>query len=339
MEDTVVMEGKSVSVGYATKSGQNVVHADLNFQLNRGEMVCLLGANGAGKSTLLRTLAAMQPPLGGELRLMNRPLETYTDRERSRLIGVVLTAHTQAGGLTVRELVALGRQPYTGFFGRLGSEDEHKIDDALRAVGMENKAYSYVAQLSDGERQKAMIAKALVQECPLVLLDEPTAFLDVVSRLEILSLLHRLAAEEHRAVLLSTHDVEQALVQADKLWLLSQGDGLQCGVTEDLILAHRMDALFPDSEIEFDMLHGGYSPVRHGEKTLVLKAADEVLTHWAQNALNRNGWTCVPSSSGLRASCPCLDVRSATELYYSCGNQVKRLSSFCQLVEILRQEA
>lgn len=146
-----------------------------------------------------------------------------------------------------------------------------------------------MAELSDGERQKVMIAKALVQECPLILLDEPTAFLDVVSRIEIMNLLHRLAIEEKRAILLSTHDIEQALVLSDRLWLLSSTGGLECGVTEDLILNNRMDTLFANhARIKFDLMHGGFSPEVSGEKSIVLKAKDEVLRHWAQNALNRH---------------------------------------------------
>lgn len=241
---SVVIEGKNLTIGYRHGKREEVVHRNLDFRLCRGELTCLLGANGAGKSTLLRTLAAVQSPLAGDIFLLGRTLSGYSPKERSRAIGIVLTDKTQAGGLSVRELVALGRQPHTGFFGRLSREDNEKIDHALRAVGIADKASKYTAELSDGERQKVMIAKALVQECPLILLDEPTAFLDVVSRIEIMTLLHRLASEEQRAILMSTHDIEQALVLGDRLWLMKKGEGVTCGVTEDLILAHKMDHLF-----------------------------------------------------------------------------------------------
>lgn len=219
---SVVIEAKDLTIGYRHGKRGEVVHSHLNFALCRGELTCLLGSNGAGKSTLLRTLAAVQPPLSGDITLLGKPLASYSPKERSREIGIVLTDKTQAGGLSVRELVALGRQPHTGFFGRLGKEDHGIIDHALEAVGMAEKTSKYTAELSDGERQKVMIAKALVQECPLILLDEPTAFLDVVSRIEIMTLLHRLASEEQRAILMSTHDIEQALVLGDKLWLLKK---------------------------------------------------------------------------------------------------------------------
>ena len=254
--EKAVITANDLCIGYRQGKQEKRIHEHLSFRLYPGELTCLLGANGTGKSTLLRTLAASQPALSGELFVQEKPLSAYSEKERSRTIGVVLTDKTQAGGLTVYELVALGRQPHTGFFGRLNKTDHSIIEEALEAVSISHKAHSYTAELSDGERQKVMIAKALVQECPLILLDEPTAFLDVVSRIEIMTLLHRLAVEQKKAILLSTHDIEQALVLADKLWLLSKENGLQCGVTEDMILSHRMDGLFSRNDIRFDYAHG-----------------------------------------------------------------------------------
>lgn len=312
MEQRVVLSGKQVTTGYGKGTRATVVHERLDFRLLSGELTCLLGCNGAGKSTLLRTLAAVQPALSGQLELMGRPLSDYSAQERSRTVGLVLTDRTQTGGLSVFELVALGRQPHTGFFGRLTTRDKDIVYRAMESVGIADKARSYAAELSDGERQKAMIAKALVQECPLIILDEPTAFLDVVSRIEVMALLHRLAVEEDKAVLLSTHDIDQALVLADKLWLMPPGRGLVCGVTEDVILSGGMDALFSHPSIHFDSMHGVYSPTVGGERKIVLETDDEVLRHWTQNALNRHGYLCLPeaSSSGI----PLLNVLSAQEL-------------------------
>lgn len=328
----IVIEGKDLGIGYSHGKQLHTVHSQLNFRLREGELTCLLGANGAGKSTLLRTLAAAQPALSGTLHLLGRPLSEYSERERSRTIGVVLTDKTQAGGLTVYELVALGRQPHTGFFGRLRKEDKKLVEHALQAVGIAHKAHSYTAELSDGERQKVMIAKALVQECPLILLDEPTAFLDVVSRIEIMTLLHRLASEEKKAILLSTHDIEQALVLSDRLWLLTREEGLQCGVTEDLILSNRMDTLFPHEDIRFDLMHGIYSPTVKGEKRLYLKAANETLRHWAENALNRNGYLCMPQPE--YDALPCLEVRAAHDISYIHADRTAcHFHSFEELLE------
>lgn len=296
MKKKAVITATDLCIGYRTHKGEKKIHEHLSFHLYPGELTSLLGANGAGKSTLLRTLAASQPFLSGELHLSGRPLPSYSEKERSRTIGVVLTDKTQAGGLTVYELVALGRQPHTGFFGRLHEKDHLIIREALQAVGIAHKAQSYTAELSDGERQKVMIAKALVQECPLIILDEPTAFLDVVSRIEIMTLLHKLAAEQNKAVLLSTHDIEQALVLSDKLWLLSKERGLQCGVTEDMILNHKMDTLFSHSDIQFDYDHGVYYPIVNGTRNICVEAENGTLLHWTINALNRHGYTCLPAT-------------------------------------------
>lgn len=333
----MIVEGRDLAIGYRGRHGA-VVCEHLDFRLYTGELTALLGANGTGKSTLLRTLSAAQPPLSGSLQLMGRPVGSYSVRERSRLVGVVLTDKTQAGGLTVYELVALGRQPHTGFFGRLGRRDRKMIDYALNAVGMAHKAQSHVAQLSDGERQKAMVAKALVQECPLILLDEPTAFLDVVSRMEIMALLRRLAVEEHKAVLLSTHDVEQALALSDRLWLLSRGHGLECGCTEDLVLGNRIDTLFEDQpHIRFDLEQGGFVQKGSGGKCIYVDAPDRILRHWTLNALNRHDYSCLDfGKADSRQDFPVLKVQSPGRLVLSAGGAEFFCSSFENLFELLR---
>ena len=184
------------------------VHPGLTFSLEAGELVCLMGLNGAGKSTLIKTLCGTIPSLGGELKIEG-------------VIGVVLTEKTNAGGLTVYELVSLGRYRQSGFFGRLSEADHESVRKALSAVGLTHKSSSHISALSDGERQKAFIAKALAQECDTMILDEPTAFLDVRSRRETMELLRRLAHEEGKAVLVSTHDLDLAKTYADHIWLLS----------------------------------------------------------------------------------------------------------------------
>ncbi|WP_368128106.1 ABC transporter ATP-binding protein, partial [Bacteroides cellulosilyticus] len=161
--EKAVITANDLCIGYRQGKQEKRIHGHLSFRLYPGELTCLLGANGTGKSTLLRTLAASQPALSGELFVQEKPLSAYSEKERSRTIGVVLTDKTQAGGLTVYELVALGRQPHTGFFGRLNKTDHSIIEEALEAVSISHKAHSYTAELSDGERQKVMIAKALVQ--------------------------------------------------------------------------------------------------------------------------------------------------------------------------------
>lgn len=243
---------KDLTVGYRNGNRVSEVLEHLNVSLYAGELVCLLGANGIGKSTLLRTISGVQPALKGMIEINGRDLTTYSSKELSKLIGIVYTDRTLAGALTVEELVSLGRQPYTGFFGRLDAEDHKIVNDAIEAVGMSHKSHDYVATLSDGERQKAMIARALAQETPIIILDEPTAFLDVASRIETMQLLRQLAQSQQKAVLLSTHDVGLSLPLTDRLWLVTADSTVVEGTTEQLIADGTLNNLFPNRNVAFD---------------------------------------------------------------------------------------
>ena len=281
--EKAVITANDLCIGYRQGKQEKRIHEHLSFRLYPGELTCLLGANGTGKSTLLRTLAASQPALSGELFVQEKPLSAYSEKERSRTIGVVLTDKTQAGGLTVYELVALGRQPHTGFFGRLNKTDHSIIEEALEAVSISHKAHSYTAELSDGERQKVMIAKALVQECPLILLDEPTAFLDFPSKVEMMQLLHQLSRQTDKTIFLSTHDLELALQIADKIWLMDKVNGVTIGTPEDLSLNGSLSNFFARKGIAFDLETGLFrvaneytSQIRlagHGQKYAMVRKA------------------------------------------------------------------
>jgi iron complex transport system ATP-binding protein len=240
-----VLEASSLSIGYVSGGRKvNVVHESLNIRLFTGQLTGLLGLNGAGKSTLIRTLCGFQPLLKGNIKLMDRGLADYSPDQLARIIGVVLTEKTNAGGISVFELVSLGRHPYTGFLGQLKKIDYQIIEESIEAVGISHKTNHYVSELSDGERQKAMIAKALAQQCPVILLDEPTAFLDVTSRIATMALLRRLAVEQQKAILLSTHDLDLAIRTCDCLWLQAQGRPMLCGTPKDLILSGEFETFF-----------------------------------------------------------------------------------------------
>ena len=241
-----------LAVGYRNGKRVTEVLTHLDVSLYAGELVCLLGANGIGKSTLLRTISGVQPALRGTIEINGRDLTDYSSKELSKLIGIVYTDRTLAGALTVEELVSLGRQPYTGFFGRLDDEDRQVVADAIESVGMSHKTHDYVATLSDGERQKAMIARALAQETPIIILDEPTAFLDVASRIETMQLLRQLAQSQQKAVLLSTHDVGLSLPLTDRLWLVTADSTVVEGTTSQFISDGTLNNLFPGRNVAFD---------------------------------------------------------------------------------------
>lgn len=216
---TVILE--DVAIGY--DEGRKVVASHLSGSIMSGELTCLLGANGVGKSTLLKTLSAFMPRIGGSIRLMGRDIEEYTDKELARLIGVVLTTKPHVQNMRVEDIVGLGRSPYTGFWGRITKEDENIVGQVIEMVGMTAFRGRMVDTLSDGERQKVMIAKALAQQTPIIYLDEPTAFLDFPSKVDTLRLLKTLTREMRKTIFLSTHDISLALQVADTLWLMETG--------------------------------------------------------------------------------------------------------------------
>ena len=220
---------RNLCIGYQTKHSVKTVAERINGSIRSRELTCLLGANGVGKSTLLRTLSAFQPAIKGDIFISTneeeggrKEISSLTDKELSKLIGVVLTEKPDVKNMSVRELVSLGRSPYTGFWGTYTDEDLRIVDEAIEMVGITDLCRRPVHTLSDGERQKVMIAKALAQQTPVIFLDEPTAFLDYPSKVEVLQLLRRISREAGKTIFLSTHDVELALQLADTIWLMSK---------------------------------------------------------------------------------------------------------------------
>ena len=209
-----------LTIGY---SASHPVIIDIDLALRSGQLSCLIGENGIGKSTLLKTLTGFLPKLGGNLLLDGRDIQSYSQRELAREVSIVLTQKPDVQNLTIEEIIGLGRSPYTGFFGRLRAEDRLVVEDVIAAMGIEKLKGRMIQTLSDGERQKVMIAKALAQETSVILLDEPTAFLDFPSKAETFQTLRRMAHERDKLILLSTHDLELAVRFADNLLEVREG--------------------------------------------------------------------------------------------------------------------
>lgn len=225
----MVISLSQLSVGYTLS---HPVISDINLELRGGQLACLIGENGIGKSTLLKTLTGFLPKLKGSLLLGDRDIESFSQRELARQVSIVLTQKPDVQNLTIEEIIGLGRSPYTGFFGRLRAEDRKVVDDAIATMGIEKLRGRMIQTLSDGERQKVMIAKALAQETPIILLDEPTAFLDFPSKAETFQSLQRMAHERDKLILLSTHDLELAVRFADSLLEVKKGTLQAVSATE-----------------------------------------------------------------------------------------------------------
>lgn len=252
MERKATIITKNLTTGYLVKGGEVVVSKDINETLYSGELTCLLGPNGAGKSTILKTLSAFIPPLSGDIEIEGKLLSEYKDAELAKVIGVVLTDRINLTNMSVEDLVGMGRSPYTGFWGNLSGHDKEIVDESISLVKIDNLRRRMVHTLSDGERQKVMIAKALAQETPVIFLDEPTAFLDYPSKVEILQLLQHLSRIKGKTVFLSTHDLEIALQIADKVWLVDKKIGIVTGSPEKLSLNGDISRFFDREGVTYE---------------------------------------------------------------------------------------
>ena len=285
----VKITAKQLSIGYQHSAGETIVASGLDCSLRGGEFVCLLGPNGAGKSTLIRTLAGMQKPLAGELRLSGKVMSDIAPRERARAVSVVLTEAMPSGMMDAYSLVSLGRHPYSGWFGGLTGQDRERIDWSIDAVGARPLANRQVSELSDGERQKISIARALAQEAKLMLLDEPTAFLDLPRRVELMSILRNLAHQENLALLLSTHDLDLALRFADRVWLMTPEGNLLQAAPEALALNGKFAEVFATENLDWDVSTGSFCA--HPAACLKVRLEGQGIEQvWTQRALERLGF-------------------------------------------------
>lgn len=305
-----------LSAGYAGRKGTaRVVCRDVNVALQPGELVALLGPNGAGKTTLLRTLAGLQPPLAGSVHIGGDDARSLAPPERARRLSLVLTERAVPAALSVQTVVALGRHPHTDWTGRLAPEDQQAVEAAIAQVGLEALAHRPVGELSDGERQRVMIARALAQAGTL-LLDEPTAHLDLPGRLDVMRLLYRLTRDAGRAVLLVTHELDLALRVADRLWLLGTDGRVESGVPEALVLDGRLARAFAQPD-DFDPLTGSLR-LHDREGPTIRVTGDEPYRTWTARAVERLGWRVADvSTHSVRASANGWLLRVGLEERYS----------------------
>lgn len=319
-----------LSIGYHTRKGAKIVASGIHAEVRGGELTCLLGANGVGKSTLLRTLSAFQPKLGGGIYIKGKELGEYPDKELARVIGVVLTERPDVHNLSVEELIGLGRSPYTGFWGGLDKADKDMVYRAAALVGIEDLLGRMADTLSDGERQKVMIAKALAQETPVILLDEPTAFLDFPSKVEIMLLLQRLSRQAGKAIFLSTHDLDLALQLSDRVWLMGKGGSLAVGTPEDLALDGTLSRFFVRKGIAFDEETGLFQVENEYTRCVRLKGQGPRV-EMIKKALRRNG---VKAGGEVRSDV-CIEINEDVFFLTRSGEQSQVAGSVEEVLRLL----
>jgi iron complex transport system ATP-binding protein len=286
----IAIELRNLTIGYHKGNYLLRILENLNAGLHKGELVCLVGENGVGKSTLLRTISGVQQPLSGDVLITGRSLHDISSLELARTISLVLTDRIYAGNLSVRELVALGRYPYTNWLGNLRQEDQKKIEWALEITGTQYLEDQLISELSDGQFQKTLIARALAQDSDMIILDEPTAHLDLVNKIIILKLLKDLASNTGKSILMATHELELSLQIADFIWMAFKKDRMVTGTPEDLIINGSFNKMIHHDAIHFDDLHGRFK-IKNTTDKLCSLTGERSVYFLTQNALNRKGWT------------------------------------------------
>ncbi len=247
----IILKTNNLSIGYTSKKKQQVIASNINIDLEKGKLIGLLGKNGIGKSTLLRTLSKVQPKILGEIFFNGKELEQTTTQVLSQQISLVLTERIPESNLTVYELIALGRQPYTNWIGTLTEKDREHINFAIKNTNIEKLVTKKCDELSDGQLQKVMIARALAQNTEIIILDEPTAHLDIHHKIEVFNLLKTLVTKFNKTIIISTHEVQLALQLSDELWLMNETSFIS-GETQHLITTGNLSNLFESELIKFD---------------------------------------------------------------------------------------
>ena len=320
-----ILTAQDLSIGYKIgRRPPRIVARNIDVSLDPGDFVCLLGPNGAGKSTLMRTLAGMQPSLNGHVFLAGEDIAEMSATAVAQALSVVLTDRINVGAMTVRDLVGLGRYPHTDWIGRFGDEDEQAVSWAIRVARAEELEHRNVAELSDGERQKVMIARALAQQPDLMILDEPTAFLDLPRRVEIMALLRNLAHTTRKAILLSTHDLDLALRCADRIYLLPSEGVLQSGAPEDLVLNGAFERAFQSDGVRFDADTGAFRLTPERGRATVAVSGRGRRAYWTKRALERAGFQVRDSGCGRHIVVQtgengawCVEYSGVTRKYHS----------------------
>ncbi|WP_345742082.1 ABC transporter ATP-binding protein [Cellulophaga baltica] len=259
-EKHIALEIANLSIGYQRKKQDIIIAQDISFALNKGELAAIVGVNGIGKSTLLRTLGTVQKSISGAIAIEDKALQNYAPLELATKISLVLTEAIASKNLTVAELIALGRQPYTNWLGTLTEVDKAKTKEAIQLVEIEALQHKKCYELSDGQLQRVMIARALAQDTPIILLDEPTSHLDLYHKVQILKLLKTIAHQTQKTILFTTHEIEVALQLCDKMLLLRKEESY-FDTPEALIQGKYFEKLFPANTIQFDPILGSFKIV------------------------------------------------------------------------------
>ncbi|MFN8239502.1 MAG: ABC transporter ATP-binding protein [Bacteroidales bacterium] len=329
LERDSILTVHDLEIGYRSGRSRNVLLPPVTASASVGELIAVIGENGIGKSTFLRTITGLQESLGGSVSIKGKSLLDYRRQSLALNIGYISTEPVRVQDMRVYDLVALGRHPHTDWTGRLGRDDWETVEKAIQSTGLQRLRNRNINELSDGERQRAMIARVLAQDTDILVMDEPTAFLDIKSRYEIIHLLHDLARNRSKTIIFSTHDFNIAAADSDKIWLFL-GEGFTQGAPEDLILDGVIDRLFGDSIVSFNKKDGSFSFSRglRGNVQLLARGMD---AYWTGKALNRAGFGVSQEDTGLRVT---VESRSNRRTWKLSGDKYSEI--FCSVYDLVK---
>jgi iron complex transport system ATP-binding protein len=284
----IVLEIENLHIGYKHGKDFHSIHKDINLKAIEGEVVTLIGPNGIGKSTLLKTMTHFLKPLAGKVHLYGKNLEKFSRKELSKKVSFVSTDLVTVNNLTAYELVSLGRHPYTNWLGTNAKADHDAVFKALSDVRAGHLSDKFISEISDGERQRIVVARALAQDTPIIILDEPTAFLDLPNKYEIFHLLVELSRKELKTIVLSSHDLNIALTEVDKVWLMSRNQIME-GAPEDLILHNQLNPFMGTGNVFFDNVDGTFK-VNRVFANQIQVVGEGLTLHWTMKAMERLGY-------------------------------------------------
>jgi iron complex transport system ATP-binding protein len=324
-----ILSISSLGIGYTSENSGNVILSDLYASAKKGEIVAVFGRNGIGKSTLLRTLAGLQPSMEGTIMIDGMDLKQFPRTEWAQRVGYISTEVVKVSNMRVYDLVAMGRFPYTNWIGKIDAKSHQVIIKAIARTGMEMLKDRYISELSDGERQRAMIARVIAQETEIIIMDEPTAFLDIAGKYEIIRLLQEIAGEG-RTIIFSTHDFSIALSNADKIWLI-HNETLIEGSPEDLVIKGTFENLFNSDLVIFNTIDGTFS-FRKESRGKIFIEGNGALKQWTERAVIRAGY-----SVSKEKTDPFIGILPDAEnrFVYNSGNKKNIFNSIYDLIGYL----
>lgn len=328
-----IIRTESVTTGYPNQRTKKIVSENLSLSIRNGEFVTLLGPNGCGKSTLMRTIGGLQKRLSGNVYIDNLDIEQISSKERAKYLSLVLTERIDSANMTIDDIVSIGRYPYVGHMGKLSVEDWSIVQHSLKMCSLEGWGERLFSELSDGERQRVMIARALAQDTPFMLLDEPTAHLDLPNRIEMMRMLNELSKKTGKAILVSTHELDLAMQWADTIWLMDLSGKIFTGIPEDIVLSGKIADIFCNENFFFDMKSGDFKMNRRQTLPISVKG-DAVRKEWTVRALQRIGFEVVPPADDI---CHVEILQSKWSLL-SEGVVVGNYNSISRLLEALQTE-